>query len=493
MIDTQSDGTWTTQKAPIPVGLAGFVYMSLYAIACPSAGSCVAVGDDADMNSLYPLVETLSDGTWTATEPVLPANAGSQPRVNPGYEASVELNQVTCPDVDDCVASGTYMDSSGNPQFLIETLSGGTWSPAEAPAPPDEAPPLFFDTLSPLSCTTVGSCTGVASYTDTSHVGHGLIETLSGGTWTVSVAPLPSSASADDGAHLTGVTCPASGSCVAVGGYSEANFPSPPPRQGLIETLSGGVWTATEAPSAPGDSNVELAEVSCPAVGDCVAAGDDTDTDDVQHPFSEILSGGVWAPTDVAVPRRSVAGLSDLGSIACPGVGSCVAAGAYEERQHHQQGLLATLSNGTWTTTNTPLPAGQTNGRLASLFGPTCWEVGSCALVGSFLPQSGGAAKALIETPSGLSSPAISSADHAAFTVGTAGTFSVTSTGSPAPAITEGGKLPSGLKFIKGRGTATIAGTPKSSDRTGTYDITIKATNGVAPNASQSFTLTLSP
>jgi Putative Ig domain len=89
--------------------------------------------------------------------------------------------------------------------------------------------------------------------------------------------------------------------------------------------------------------------------------------------------------------------------------------------------------------------------------------------------------------------PAITSGSSATFTVGTAGTFSVTTTGSPTAAITESGSLPSGVTFTdNGNGTATLSGTP-AAGTSGSYPITITAGNGVSPNASQNFTLTVNP
>jgi hypothetical protein len=87
--------------------------------------------------------------------------------------------------------------------------------------------------------------------------------------------------------------------------------------------------------------------------------------------------------------------------------------------------------------------------------------------------------------------PAITSANSAGFTVGTAGSFTVTATGSPTPALTESGTLPGGVTFVdNGNGTATLSGTPTSASA-GTYALTITASNGVSPNASQPFTLTV--
>jgi len=96
----------------------------------------------------------------------------------------------------------------------------------------------------------------------------------------------------------------------------------------------------------------------------------------------------------------------------------------------------------------------------------------------------------LIETlAGGESAPTFSSADQATFTVGEPGAFTVTATGTPLPDITKKGRLPKGLSFTKGTGTASISGTPTGAG--GTFTVTIEAQNGVVPSASQSLTLTI--
>src|SRR5208337_4264965 len=84
--------------------------------------------------------------------------------------------------------------------------------------------------------------------------------------------------------------------------------------------------------------------------------------------------------------------------------------------------------------------------------------------------------------------PAITSANSTTFTVGSAGTFSVTATGFPAPTLSQTGTLPNGVTFTPG--TGTLAGTP-AAGTAGTYPITITASNGVGSNATQNFTLTV--
>ncbi len=86
--------------------------------------------------------------------------------------------------------------------------------------------------------------------------------------------------------------------------------------------------------------------------------------------------------------------------------------------------------------------------------------------------------------------PAITSADNTTFTVGSAGTFTVSTTGYPTPSISDGGAtLPSGVTFVdNGDGTATLSGTPAAGTG-GSYPFTITASNGQTPDATQSFTL----
>jgi hypothetical protein len=88
--------------------------------------------------------------------------------------------------------------------------------------------------------------------------------------------------------------------------------------------------------------------------------------------------------------------------------------------------------------------------------------------------------------------PTFTSLDHTTFTVGTAGTFTVTTHSvGPVPVLTESDNLPanSGITFHdNGDGTATIAGTPAAGTGGG-YTLNITANNGIPPNGTQTFTL----
>ncbi len=81
-------------------------------------------------------------------------------------------------------------------------------------------------------------------------------------------------------------------------------------------------------------------------------------------------------------------------------------------------------------------------------------------------------------------SPAITNANTITFALGIAGAFTFTATGFPAPAFSESGNLPTGVTFVNG----VLSGTP-SAGIGGSYPLTITASNGVLPNAVQSFNL----
>jgi hypothetical protein len=83
--------------------------------------------------------------------------------------------------------------------------------------------------------------------------------------------------------------------------------------------------------------------------------------------------------------------------------------------------------------------------------------------------------------------PAITSGNSKTFTIGIASSFLVTATGFPAPTITESGSLPSGITLSP---SGLLSGTA-AAGTSGTYHITIIASNGVSPNATQSFTITV--
>ncbi len=159
--------------------------------------------------------------------------------------------------------------------------------------------------------------------------------------------------------------------------------------------------------------------------------------------------------------------------------------------------------NGTYTVTTTgypmatitevgALPAGITftdnaNG-TATITGSTTASAGTFPVSVSATNSSGSTATlALTLTVATSGPPSITSGTAAFFTLNQAGSFAVTTTGAPIASITEVGALPAGLTMVdEGNGEALISGTPTA---TGTATLAVTATNGLAPDATQTFSL----
>jgi hypothetical protein len=201
---------------------------------------CVATGGYTSENGHFQaLAEILSGGTWTAVQVPLPADAVPSTATS---SVTAGLNGVTCLAVGSCVAVGQYMDHSGGAVF-VDTLSGGTWTPATVPLPAGASAaqktaaglgPTYLDSV---ACQAAGHCVAAGPYVAGSNVVDGAIDTLSGATWTAAVAPLPPGAGVTtqlvDGMK---VVCPASDYCVGVGRYYSAQGGN---TQAFIETATG--------------------------------------------------------------------------------------------------------------------------------------------------------------------------------------------------------------------------------------------------------------
>ena len=128
---------------------------------------------------------------------------------------------------------------------------------------------------------------------------------------------------------------------------------------------------------------------------------------------------------------------------------------------------------------------------------------GTATLAGTPAAGTGGVYRLTITAANGVSpdatqefvltvgQPPAISPSGALFTIGRAESFTVTTSGFPAPALSVQGTLPAGVSFTdSGDGTATLAGTP-AAGTAGTYPLTITAANGVSPDATRVITLTV--
>jgi hypothetical protein len=194
------------------------------------------------------------------------------------------------------------------------------------------------------------------------------------------IAP-PSSHYSPVAVAATGISCPAAGSCVAVGNYAvSVNY-----EDGMYAVQTNGSWqtTATEQPVPSSTLGSELAGVSCASASSCVAVGDYETASATQ---ALLISGGVssWTYSTVTLPSNANnAGTSHLNAVSCTSDGSCVAVGDYLVAGGGEVPMVATDSGSGWEGTEITQPQAGNPTPDGTLNAISCTSAGNCAAGGS--------------------------------------------------------------------------------------------------------------
>jgi hypothetical protein len=324
-----------------------------------------------------------------------------------------------------------------------------------------------------------------------------------GGSFTVTASGVPTPTLAETTSNPTGVTFNAATGLLSIASTTAAGI------YHLTFTASNVVGTATQ--------NFTLSVGQVPAI---TSASSTTFTVGTSGSFTVTTTGNPSptvsytgtlpsgltfnAGTFSGTPAAGTGGVYNLTITASNGVG---AAATQSFTLTVNQGTAITSASsasfitgtgGSFTVTATGFPA-PTLSQTASLpsgvtFNPTngVLTVAPNALPGTYaltFKATNGVGTAATQsfTLNINQSPAITSAASTTFTVGTAGSFQVTTTGYPAPTVTYSGTLPAGLTL---NNNGVLSGTPAAGTG-GVYSLTITASNGVGAPASQTFTLTV--
>ncbi len=281
-------------------------------------------------------------------------------QVPPGASSN-SLEGVACAGAASCWAVGYYTTSSGTATLpYAEEWNGQAWSYVALPSPPPGSEDINL--LTGVSCPSSTLCFAVGSYTNAENVESSLIESWNGEAWTIVPSPAPPSSST--GALLQAVSCASASDCWAAGHWSDY----PGPGGGLAENWNGSQWSALAVRSAP---EVDLTRVSCPGLNMCMALGQAGTTTLV--PFAVRWDGSAWV---VAPPIRTSGGTGlYLSGVSCATHLMCVAVGG-------ERATLAEQWNGSaWAIVPSPNPAGAYGSALVNV---TCLKVTDCWAVGDW-------------------------------------------------------------------------------------------------------------
>jgi hypothetical protein len=299
------DGTdWSIIPSPIPPGVTSAAFTDLMGISCTSPTACVAVGDSFVSGTTLPFVERWDGTVWTLeADPVATASA-------------YLLEAVSCSAADACTAVGA---NSASDQPFVARWDGSAWTA-------EQTPDVGSGFLYAVSCPTDGSCVAAGLLNDaTFHEGLPLAEVWDGSAWTADSPPRPDpSGSAEP---FTGISCTVPAQCTAVGGL---------PTFGSAEAmrLHGTTWTEEAVPQPAPRDWVRFAGVSCAGASDCVAVGRTVTQGAslLSGTLGESWDGTSWSlePTPEATRDPNSDTWGELASVSCPESGYCVAVGNSE-------------------------------------------------------------------------------------------------------------------------------------------------------------------
>lgn len=307
----------------------------------------------------------------------------------PAGAQSGGLAAVSCVRPASCVAVG-YWGKGFTGHELAESWNGKTWTPSEPPAATEGGQ----TELSGVSCPAAKTCVAVGQHEPNANTGLpvAVVEQWNGSKWTAPKLTLPGGLGFS---FLTSVSCPSATQCVAVGAISTTTTASV-----LVESWNGKEWKRVSAPSPASTIEPVLAGVSCPTAVSCVAVGLKL-TGNLSSAgsagFAESWNGKAWALASVPWPKGS--GDSELLGVSCPAVKSCLAVGGADVNTNNNAGVdnfgraAAAAWNGkTWSVIAVPAPA---KGKSSVFQGVSCPLAASCVAAGKAGPTGSAAGNGL--------------------------------------------------------------------------------------------------
>jgi hypothetical protein len=363
--------------SPVSVTASASMPATLSAVSCPSATECVAVGSYLDSSGKPDAgpLVEISNGFGWTVQ--------RTPKVSGGG-----LMGVSCSAASECLAVGTS-DNSGSSGPLAELWNGTSWSVLSGAAGPGSQ-----GTLDGVSCSSPTSCMAIGDGLMPSGATSDPAELWNGSTWTAEQLPGFMSHGTTLPVTLSGVSCVPSGVCDAVGYHSTYGDQG---SEVVTAEWNGSAWSDQQE-TASAQTNAELAALSCTAATACEAVGTE----------AEGWNGTAWSPQNLSLPAGG-----SLQGDSCTSPTACVAVGTATGNNSKPNTIFADTFNGTaWTQAPIATPS---LASLPQLTGISCAAATSCTAVGSDT-DAAGVSVPLVLTDSGsgwtpAATPSLSVAD----------------------------------------------------------------------------------
>jgi hypothetical protein len=360
--------------APADTGPLGVIMGAGSAISCPTAATCLAVGEGTSGTGAWKsIAEARRSGHWKAVT-VKP----------PGSTAKLgNLLGVSCQTAGYCLAVGLYGPDEWAPDLTpyAAAWTGSSLTPvARLPVPAS----LSTVEATAVSCVAAASCVVIGTGFDQSafttpggFLGYvTCIWTWNRGKWAVRMVP----DKANDGMlSYSAIHCFSLASCVTAGlraPQSGSGFDTGD-EVPLLATWNGKTLTAMKPalPSAPAGTARQFASVSCVSLSSCAVVGVSSGTSTTS--FLDVWNGKTWRLTRWSGPRGTTS--ADLYGVSCPSASRCLAVGSVGAGVRTAAAALA-FNGVTWTATKVPGPA---KGKLSVFNGVSCPKVGDCVAIGN--------------------------------------------------------------------------------------------------------------
>ena len=333
----------------------------LSSIACISAKSCVAVGENAAANhgNGLALAETWNGSRWkAATIKAPPGSIGSS------------LSGVSCVSSKSCIAVGSYFyflpDEDTRNVAISESWNGSAWRMTKMSQPADSsASPASISCVSAKHCVAVGELFMPGHQT-------AFAEIWNGTRWNITKVDEP----AHSVSYFSSVSCAAAKNCIAVDRYNT---------HALAQSWNGARWKILKV-AAPAATGPSLSAVYCRTAKYCIATGGHFPNQKNLAALVESWNGKTWKSVKVPVPGP---GFANLNAVSCASTKSCLAVGDYHFGVYEDSGKVYAASwNGKqWRLVRVPTPPGGKGSESgAALVSVKCLTASDCIAVGDAGP-----------------------------------------------------------------------------------------------------------